>query len=64
MYETLRFKANHWDQYDDCLQAVADHVAKHRGLVGWDLNPRWEDDERDVILVDVPKETDNVIASA
>lgn len=41
--------------YDDCLAACAADVAEEYGLEGWDLEPRWADDERDAILLDVPR---------
>ena len=40
---------------DDCMQAAVNaYVADHPETAGWDLHPRWEDDERDAILLDVP----------
>jgi hypothetical protein len=55
---TIRVEAKLYEDCDDCLIAAADDVAEERGLVGYDLNPRWEDNERDVILIDVPTETE------
>lgn len=51
---TLRLSARGYEDSDDCLAAAAADVADNRGLEGWDLEPRWEDDERDHILVTVP----------
>lgn len=41
---------------DDCLSAAADaYVAEHPEAEGWDLRPRWEDeDERETVLLTVP----------
>ena len=51
---TLRIPASKYESFDDCLSAAADDVAEERGLQGWELNARWEDDQRDIILIDVP----------
>lgn len=56
-YTTIRIPAARYEDYDDCLTAAANDVAEERGLQGWDLSPRWEDDERDTILIDVPEMT-------
>jgi hypothetical protein len=40
--------------HDDCLGAAADFAAAH-GLEGWDLDPRWEDDQRETIVLAVPE---------
>jgi hypothetical protein len=53
---TLRIAAKKYQDFDDCLTAAAEDVAEERGLQGWDLNARWEDEQRDVILIDVPDE--------
>lgn len=58
-YTTIRIPAARYEDCDDCLTAAANDVAEERGLKGWDLSPRWEDDERDTILVDVPEEIDS-----
>jgi hypothetical protein len=40
---------------DDCLQAAADqYVAEHPEAAGWDLRPRWTDDDRDEVELTVP----------
>jgi len=52
---TLRIDAKRYEDCSDCLTAAAQDVADERGLAGWDLSPRWEDDERDFILIDVPE---------
>ena len=51
---TLRIDAARYADHDDCLAAAAADVSAQRGLEGWNLNPRWADQDRDVILVDVP----------
>ena len=50
----IRIKAKQYEDYDDCLAAAAAAVAEERGLRGYDLNPRWGDEEGNIILVDVP----------
>ncbi len=39
---------------DDCLQAAADAYAATHDLGGWDLSPRWTDEQRDSITLTVP----------
>lgn len=52
---TIRVKAAQYTGHDDCLSAAAaDYVDEHPDLDGYDLDARWEDDERDVILLTVP----------
>lgn len=51
---TIKIDARLYEDYDDCLTAAAADVAAERGLQGWDLSPRWEDDQHDMILLDVP----------
>lgn len=51
---TLKIDAARYADHDDCLAAAAADVAADRGLAGWDLLPRWEDSQRDTILVDIP----------
>lgn len=51
---TIRIPATQYVDADDCLAAAAADVAAERGLEGWDLSPRWADEQRDVILLDVP----------
>ena len=51
---TLRIDAKRYEDADDCLAAAAADVAAERGLQGWDLSPRWEDEQRETILVDIP----------
>lgn len=51
---TLRIDATRYEDHDDCLSAAAADVAQARGLAGWDLSPRWEDDQRETILINIP----------
>lgn len=53
-YTTIRIAAARYEDADDCLGAAADEIARERGLTGYDLSPRWEDDEREAILLDIP----------
>lgn len=42
-------------QFDDCLTAAANaYIARYPELLGWDLAPRWEDDQRQAITLLVP----------
>ncbi len=51
---TVRVEAKRYEDHDDCLTAAAeDYSAKH-GLLGWDLAPRWDDDDRTFIALYVP----------
>lgn len=51
----VRLKAAPYGWYDDCLAAAtADYIDDHPDLKGYDLDARWEDDERDAILLTVP----------
>lgn len=51
---TIRIDAAQYQDHDDCLTAAADDAACKYDLEGWDLNPRWEDDQRETILIDLP----------
>lgn len=50
---TIRVRAD--EDEDDCLTAAASEYAAEHGLEGWNLDPRWEDDQRDGILLTVPR---------
>jgi hypothetical protein len=40
---------------DDCLTGAAEaYVADHPEARGWDLSPRWTDDERETVTLTVP----------
>lgn len=53
---TIRINSRRYEDYDDCLTAAAEDYAAAHDLDGWDLSPRWEDEQRDHILLDVPTE--------
>lgn len=56
-YITIRVPAKKYEDFDDCLEAAADAERERRGLYGYDLSARWEDDDlRDYILLDIPIE--------
>lgn len=41
---------------DDCLaDAAATYVGEHRSLRGWDLAPRWTDEDRETVTLSVPR---------
>lgn len=47
--------ADAYEDEDDCLAAAAaDYVADHPESAGYDMAPRWEDNSRERILLDVP----------
>ena len=50
----VRISAARYVDYDDCLAAAADDYAAANDLEGWDLAPRWEDEQRDTIVLTVP----------
>lgn len=51
--KTVTVRAN--ADADDCFdEAVKSYVATHPELAGWDLSPRWLDDERESIVLTVP----------
>lgn len=51
---TITINASKYADHDDCLSAAADDYADEHGLEGWDLEPRWGDDNRETILLTVP----------
>lgn len=47
--------AARYADYDDCLAAAAaEYVEDHPNAAGYDLSPRWADDDRDQIVLTVP----------
>lgn len=50
----VRIAADKYVDFDDCLQAAADEYAEQHDLAGWDLAPRWADNQRDEIILTVP----------
>lgn len=64
-YTTLTIPAAQYADSDDCLAAAADDVAQEHGVpAGYDMAPRWADDDRDEILVDVPAREEHTPADA
>lgn len=54
-HTTITVPARRYADADDCLAAAAaDYVARHPDAAGYDLSPRWADDDRDTIALDVP----------
>lgn len=53
---TVRVRARQYEDHDDCLEAAADAYAQRHGIdrSAWALEPRWEDDDRDYIVLRVP----------
>jgi len=50
----IRIAAARYADEDDCLTAAADDYAAANDLAGWDLAPRWADEQRDEIILTVP----------
>lgn len=55
MTTTISVNAARYADHDDSLTAAAEEIAEQRDLIGWDLSPRWEDDQRERILLDLPQ---------
>ena len=54
-YTTIRINAARYEDQDDCLSAEENDYAEKHDMSGYDLNPRWEDEQtRDHIILDVP----------
>lgn len=53
----ITVSARQYEDMDDSLAAAAKEVAQERGLAGYDLSPRWEDEEtcRGVIVLTIPR---------
>jgi hypothetical protein len=54
-YITIRVPSRTYDDFEDCLAASVRHISIGRKLIGYDLNPIFEDDSRDSILLDIPE---------
>lgn len=52
---TIEISAAQYKDHDDCLQAAAQEYAEERTLQGRDLSPRYADEQRETILLDVPE---------
>ena len=54
-HTTIEIDAAQYEDCEDCLSAAAEEYAdEHPECRGYDMAPRWRDDGRDVILIDVP----------
>lgn len=51
---TLRIAAAEYENHDDVLAAVAAEVGRDTGRRDYDYSPRWEDNQRDHVLIDLP----------
>lgn len=58
MTKQVRIPAAQYADHDDCLTAAAQDYAEAHGLQGWDLAPKWEDNQREYIVLTVPNDTD------
>ena len=53
--KTIQVDSERYVDSDDSLVAAAeDFAASCPSVEGWALNPRWADEHRDTILLDVP----------
>lgn len=51
---TITVPANH--DLDDCLAGAAEaYIAEHGQLKGYDLDPRWADEDRELVALSVPR---------
>ncbi len=50
----ITIDSQRYQDHDDCLGAAEDAVREAMGLDEWDLSPRWADDDRQEIELDVP----------
>lgn len=57
MSKQVKIAAAEYEDQDDSLQAAADDYAAAHDLAGWDLAPKWEDEQREVIILTVPDQT-------
>jgi hypothetical protein len=52
---TIDATAARYQDADDCFAlAVREYTRTRPALAGWDLSPRWADDQREEILLTVP----------
>lgn len=51
----ITVSAKQYEDFDDCLTAAAEAYAAEHDLAGWDLAPRWADEQRDEIILTVPE---------
>lgn len=55
MSKQLIVDARKYQDEDDCLAAAERDAQVQYGLEGWDLDPRWEDDQRERIVLTAPE---------
>lgn len=60
MTTTIRIPAARFEDYDDSLAEAERYTQQEYNAIGWDMNPRWANDERDEILLDVPGYGDDI----
>lgn len=54
-YRTIVVPSRRYEDFDDCLSAAAmDYLLTNPEARGYDMDPRWGDDDRETILLDVP----------
>jgi hypothetical protein len=61
--QTITVSAKPYEDYDDCLSAAAEDISEELGLAGYDLDPRWVDNDRDSIRLTIPDWAERLIAS-
>ena len=54
-FKDVEIDATPYQDDDDCLLAAAESYAADHDLVGWDLEPRWGDADRTIIVLTVPE---------
>lgn len=54
MNKEITISARKYEDHDDCLSAAAEDYAAEHDLQGWDLSPRWADNQREAIVLSVP----------
>lgn len=50
----IRIDAAEYADDDDCLVAAATDYADAHNLAGWELDARWENDQRETIILTIP----------
>ena len=57
MNKTIKIdvRSTRYQDYDDVFAAVVGELQDDRELVGYSLDPRWGDDDRESVLVDLPE---------
>jgi hypothetical protein len=52
--KTITVPASRYEGFDDSLSAAEEAAREDLGLAGWDLSPRWADEERERINLTIP----------